>query len=145
MADEQKLENSDEEKDEEGVDDRSPNSEKVISLPETILIMEYVILLDLIGIGLAFAALDDFFILDLLSTPVTQFYFRMKGVKSTADLISSGLELIPYVGSLPIKSVGVAITIYMANHPKVMKVATMGVADKIAAAKRGNLKDAASS
>ncbi len=92
--------------------------EKKISLPETIMLVTYIGFTDLIGLLLIFFALDDFFILDILTFPVTQFYFRIKGVKGTADLVSNMAELIPYLGALPIRTVGLIITIYLANHPE---------------------------
>ena len=91
---------------------------KIISLPETILLGMYIGFTDLTGIILVFFALDDFFILDILTFPVTQFYFRMKGVKGTADLVTNGLELVPYLGALPMRTIGLFITIYLANHPE---------------------------
>ena len=92
--------------------------EKKISLPETIILVTYIGFTDLIGLLLIFFALDDFFILDILTFPVTQFYFRIKGVKGTADLVSNTAELIPYLGALPIRTIGLIITIYLANHPE---------------------------
>ena len=97
--------------------------QKKISLPETIVLMLYIVPLDIVGLILVFFGLDDFLILDILTFPVTQFYFRMKGVKSTYDLIAGICELIPYIGALPIKSIGVGITIWMANHPRAAQVA----------------------
>jgi hypothetical protein len=91
---------------------------KKIELPETVLLLLYIVPLDVVGIILLLFGLDDFFVFDVLTFPVTQFYFRMKGVKATYDLIAGGLELIPYVGSLPIKTAGVLMTIWAANHPK---------------------------
>lgn len=96
--------------------------EKKISLPEIILLNLYIIPLDLLGLLLLFFGLDDFWIIDILTFPITQFYFRIKGAKANADLIASLAELIPYVGALPIKSVGMNITIYLTNHPpKIME------------------------
>ncbi len=91
---------------------------KKISIVESLLLVMYIGLTDLIGIVLVFFGLDDFFILDILTFPVTQLYFRMKGVKATANLVSNILELIPYVGALPIRTIGLIITIYLVNHPK---------------------------
>lgn len=92
--------------------------EKIISLPETILLNLYIIPLDLLGLALLFFGLDDFWIIDILTFPVTQFYLRIKGAKANADLIASLLELIPYVGALPIKSIGMNLAIYFTNHPE---------------------------
>lgn len=109
-------------------------NEKKISLPEIILLNLYIIPLDLVGLALVFLGLDDFGIIDILTFPVTQFYFRMKGAKANADLIASMVELIPYVGALPIKSVGMNINIWIANHPE----STIGkVAQTAGAAKMG--------
>ena len=107
---------------------------KIISLPESILLIMYIGFTDLVGLVLIFFALDDFFILDILTFPVTQFYFRMKGVKGTADLISNGLELIPYLGALPIRTIGLIITIYLANHPEKMQSSHPAVAKILKAA-----------
>ncbi|MEK7481853.1 MAG: hypothetical protein AAB464_00320 [Patescibacteria group bacterium] len=96
--------------------------QKKISLPEIILLNLYIIPLDIVGLVLVFFGLDDFWIIDILTFPVTQFYFRMKGVKAGADLAASIVELIPYVGALPIKSIGMNITIYLANHPKATEI-----------------------
>lgn len=96
--------------------------EKKISLPEIILLNLYIIPLDLISLVLVFFGLDDFWIIDILTFPITQFYFRMKGAKAGADLAGSIAELIPYVGALPIKSISMNITIYLTNHPpKIME------------------------
>lgn len=85
--------------------------EPKISLPEALLIVEYVMIADVIGVILVFVGLDDFFILDVLTFPVTQIYFRMKGVRAGYDLGAGLLEMIPYVGALPIKTLGVMMTI----------------------------------
>lgn len=106
--------------------------DKKISLPETIFIMLYIGFFDLIGFLLIFVGLDDFWIIDVLTSPITQFYFRMKGVGAGVDLAASILELIPYLGALPIKSIGVALTIYLANHPKIL-----GAASQIAGMAKG--------
>ncbi len=113
--------------------------QKKIELPEAILLLLYIVPLDIVGLILVFAGLDDFFILDILTFPVTQFYFRMKGIKCTYDLVASTLEVIPYVGSLPIKTAGVAITIWMANHPKT--VAPVTKATQLAKGSPGALRE----
>lgn len=100
--------------------------EKKISLPEIILINLYIIPLDLLGLLLLLFGLDDFWIIDILTFPITQFYFRMKGAKASADLVASMAELIPYVGALPIKSIGVNLTIYFTNHPSKILQAVEG-------------------
>src|SRR3989344_9625356 len=100
--------------------------EKKISLPETLILTMYIGFTDLIGIALIFLGLDDFWILDIIAFPVTQFYFRMKGVRAAADLTANVLELIPYVGALPIRTIGLWLTIYFANRPE-----KLGIVGKI--------------
>ncbi len=94
----------------------------------------YIIPLDLVGLLLVFIGLDDFGIIDILTFPVTQFYFRMKGARASADLVASAVELIPYIGALPIKSIGMNITIYLTNNPP--KVLEKLPATKLAGAKK---------
>ncbi len=106
--------------------------DKKISLPETILLNLYIIPFDILGLVLVFFGVDDFWIIDILTFPVTQFYFRMKGAKASADLVASVVELIPYVGALPIKSIGMNISIYLTNHPE-----KFGVAGQIAGMTKG--------
>ncbi|MBI5079468.1 hypothetical protein HZB06_02240 [Candidatus Wolfebacteria bacterium] len=104
--------------------------EKKIGLPEIILLNLYIVPLDLLGLAIIFIGLDDFWIIDILTFPVTQFYFRIRGMKATADLVGSLIELIPYVGALPIKSIAMNINIYLVNHPE--KMSAVPIVGKIA-------------
>lgn len=94
-----------------------------------VFLLVYAALLDVIDIILKFAALDDFWILDALWFPVTQIYFRIKGVNGTYNVVMSGAELIPYVGALPLRVVGCWMVIYADKHPEkaavITKVATL--------------------
>ncbi len=92
--------------------------EPKISLEEIVIITPYLLLLDGLGILLVAVGMDDFFILDAVRFPVTQLYMRFKGVKGTSMLIGNILELIPYVGGLPISTVAWLITIYLDRHPE---------------------------
>lgn len=87
--------------------------EPSISLVAAILIVAYVVIADLIGVFLVFFGLDDFMLLDILVMPVTQFYFRLKGVKANYDLVTQAAEFAPYVGALPLKTVGVLVVIWL--------------------------------
>jgi hypothetical protein len=89
-----------------------------ISFIESIFLIMYVGITDIIGIILVLFGLDDFFILDVLTFPVTQLYFRMKGVRGMYDLIGNLLELIPYIGALPLRTIGVIMVIWRDHHPK---------------------------
>jgi len=93
--------------------------EPKISLVEAFLLVMYVGFTDLIGMVLVLFALDDFFILDVLTFPVTQIYFRMKGVsKAGYDVTANLLEIVPYLGALPIRTVGVLAVIWVDRHPE---------------------------
>ena len=89
-----------------------------ISIAEAILLLGYIGMTDLVGFLLIFIGLDDFFLLDLLTFPVTQFYFRIKGVRAGFDLAMNAAELIPYVGFLPLRTLGVAYVIWKDRHQK---------------------------
>lgn len=103
-----------------GEDPSAENAVKITPV-EILYLNMYIIPLDVICLILVFFGLDDFWIMDLLTFPVTQFYFRMKGAKAGVDLAASLLELVPYLGALPIKSVGLNIAIYLTNHPEKIK------------------------
>jgi len=92
--------------------------EPKISTPEAILVIMVLMLADGIELLLLFLALDDFWISDAIAFPLTQFYLRMKGVKGTASLVANLLELIPYVGWLPLRTIGFATVVYLDHHPK---------------------------
>jgi len=87
--------------------ERKPKIDKTIGW----ILIFYVGFCDLIGIFLLVFGLDDLGILDMMTSPITQVYFRVKGVRGDYDLFASGIELIPWVGGLPIKTVGVYITL----------------------------------
>ncbi len=97
-----------------------PRHEPKISTPVGFLLLSYTLILDTIGIILIFLALDDFLILDILGTP-TNLYFLFKGMKATRSTITTLLELIPYIGVLPLKTIGVAMTLYADRHPEAVE------------------------
>ena len=96
-----------------------------ISITEIVLITPYYLLSDAIGVALILIGIDDFFILDIIRFPVSQIYLRMKGVAGTATLVSNLLETLPYIGALPIASIGWFVTIYLDRHPE--SIAAKGV------------------
>ena len=93
--------------------------EPKISLPEIIIITPYFLLTDIIGIALASFGLDDYFLLDIIRFPASQLYLRLKGLKSTANTVTSILEALPYVGALPFATIGWLITIYLDQRPEI--------------------------
>lgn len=92
------------------------NPEPKINLIIGLLILAYVFVLDVIGMILAFFLLDDFFILDVLTWP-TLLYFKVKGIKGPYDKIATVGELLPYLGALPLKTLGVFLVIWSDRYP----------------------------
>lgn len=112
-------------------------SEPKIPLSEAIFVGFFPIIADAIEVVLVFFGLDDFWISDAIYFPASQIYFRMRGVKGTASLVTNALELLPYVGWLPLRTVGFVITVWTANHPQaagaLAAVAARGGAVKVGA------------
>jgi hypothetical protein len=94
----------------------APHKRKINSIIGLFLIA-YMLVIDVIGIVLVVFGLDDFFILDVLSWPVTWLYFRIKGVNGAYNNIMSIAEVFPYVGALPLKTLGVILVLWMDRHP----------------------------
>jgi len=92
---------------------RSPSR---ISILAVLLFTPYLVLLDVIDLLLLLVGMDDFWITDILSFPITQLYFLWKGTRSTYNLIGNGLEFIPYVGKLPLRTAGFLLTVWGANR-----------------------------
>ncbi|MGB9608953.1 MAG: hypothetical protein ACPL3E_01100 [Minisyncoccia bacterium] len=74
---------------------------------------------DLIEFLLIFFGLDDFWLSDLYAFSSSQLYLYLKGVKRIYNLVANLLELIPYLGWLPFRTVGFAITVFIENNPKI--------------------------
>lgn len=83
---------------------------------------------DIVEILLLLLGLDDFWITDIIFFPGSQIYLRIKGVKLSYNLAMQVLELIPYVGKLPLRTAGFAITVYLDKHPEAAAVLTKAAA-----------------
>ncbi len=99
------------------MEDESDHEPK-ISLVEILIVGPYILVIDLIGILLAFFALDDFFILEILMLPVLG-YLWFKGVPLTRYVSSTIGEALPWIGDLPLYTVGFILTIVADRNPKV--------------------------
>lgn len=98
----------------------SEKPEPKISLPEILVVGPlFFIVPDLIEIFLIFIGLDDFWIIDIYSLLTSQIYLYLKGVKPIYALIANCLELIPYAGWLPMRTLGFIITVFVDRHPKI--------------------------
>ena len=93
-------------------------NEPKISQVESFVIISILAGLDVADLALLAFGLDDFFILDILAFPLTQLYFRMKGVRANYMLTSNILEIVPYLGKAPLRTVGAPAPIYAPYHPE---------------------------
>ncbi|MDO8585216.1 MAG: hypothetical protein Q7R85_03840 [bacterium] len=94
------------------------DDEPKISQVESFIIISILAGLDVADIALLAFGLPDFFILDIFAFPLTQLYFRMKGVRANYALIGNLGELLPYIDKLPMRTIGAIATIRAANHPE---------------------------
>jgi len=84
---------------------------------------------DIIELVLMFFLGDSWFLTDIFFWPAEQLYLYLKGVKGTYVLVGNILELIPFVGNLPIRTTTFIITVWVEHHPKIKQVAE--VASKV--------------
>jgi hypothetical protein len=100
----------------------SVNPQPKISTPEAILLIFFAIIADLISL-IPFinilSAIVTFFI--------TQFYFRMKGLKTGVNMVMQLLEFIPILSVLPMATVGVVAVIVIDRFPRLVS-STVGAA-----------------
>ncbi|MCS6789159.1 MAG: hypothetical protein NZ484_01145 [Patescibacteria group bacterium] len=70
-----------------------------------------------------FFGLDDFGLSDMLAFPGSMIYLKIKGLKTTYSLIANIVELIPYVGFLPLRTIGFTITAFLEiNKEKIQRI-----------------------
>lgn len=88
-----------------------------ISTGAAVIVIGWALLLDFITICFIFLALDDFIVTDFLGAPITV-YFWWKGSKWVVDGVLRLMELIPYVGTLPLMTIGAIAVIAIDRSPK---------------------------
>jgi|GEM_PF-1571127 len=98
--------------------------EPKISLPEAIYVGLFVFTADALEAGLLLFGLDDFGISDVIAFPATQIYLRMKGVRGMFMLMGNIAEVFPYVGWMPLRSIGFWATVIVDHNPQLGKVVT---------------------
>ncbi|TSC64350.1 MAG: hypothetical protein G01um1014106_162 [Parcubacteria group bacterium Gr01-1014_106] len=84
-----------------------------ISWIAAILFSGYLLMLDTVDVLLLLFGLDDFLITDMLAFPITQLYLRWMGVRGTYNLLGNMLEFVPYLGSLPLRTMSFIFTVWM--------------------------------
>lgn len=98
-----------------------------ISLPIIFLLGILVLAVDLLEIFLTFIGVIPVFtpialwlnwLFDILVWSLVQFYFYLKGARSSYFLAGSILELIPVIDVLPLRSVTFFLSVYLTNHPE---------------------------
>lgn len=110
--------------------------EPKISAPEIILVTIYLGIIDSLELLIVFIGLDDFWIGDILAAPVVG-YLWLKGVPPMRQAIAWLAELVPYLGTLPILTVGFLATVYLDRHPKLAKVAQLASGKGVNGAAKG--------
>lgn len=73
---------------------------------------------DMIELTIFMFALDDFLLSDMITFPITQLYLRYKNARGTYSLVTQTVELIPYVGFMPLKSFGWGMVVWVDRHPE---------------------------
>ncbi|MEM4368611.1 MAG: hypothetical protein QXO21_06345 [Candidatus Anstonellales archaeon] len=93
------------------------NKEKKISIVEAIIAGTWLFALpDTIEFFLFFFGLDDFWISDMFAFPGSMMYLKIKGLKTTFSLVANIIELIPYAGVMPSRTIGFVITVIFENY-----------------------------
>lgn len=104
--------------------------EKKISLPETLILVIVVgsyeifeIVADLLFpvpfLGQALLIINFFG--DWFIWLLVQFWIIIRGLKNSYYIVGNALEMIPGVDMLPLRTIGLIATIYVANHPEISK------------------------
>jgi len=114
------------------MDEENSLPEPKISTVEIILIGSVFILFDLIEIIFVFFLLDDFWIIDAISAMIF-LYLALKGVPAMRQLISWVVELVPWVGALPLLTLGWGLTVWADRHPS----SALAKAGEVASATKG--------
>lgn len=118
------------------MDEEREEYEPKISLVEILLILPCLLILDILEIVVVVVGLDDFWIGDILATPVT-LYLWFKGVSFERYLAAQLLEFLPYIGALPLLSIGFLLVVFLDRNPKLeAAVGTVAAAGGVA---RGNI------
>ncbi|MEK7110873.1 MAG: hypothetical protein AAB867_03400 [Patescibacteria group bacterium] len=103
------------------------DQEPKISLSEALIVGAVPVFFDVFEIVLLFFALDDFFIFDTIYFPASWLYFRLRGVSAISSVVGNVLEMIPYIGWLPLRTASFIMIVWADHHPRaageIMKVA----------------------
>lgn len=121
-------------------EDADIEAPKKFTEAEMIILLLYIGFTDLVGLIIVCFALDDVGIIDAFTFPVTQVYFRMKGVNANLDLIGNAAEVVPYIGALPLRTIACWLTMKAANNPSGKAAQLL---NKVGKLNKVNLKKAA--
>jgi len=99
-------------------------SQSKFSLPEVIVVTTFLIVGDLVDVLLLLVGLDDFMLVDLLFGFPLMIYLWWKGARGTYVYITFFLELIPYVGKLPLRTIGFLLAVQADRHPVAARAVT---------------------
>jgi len=115
--------------------------EPKINLVIGIILLTIFFILDIVDIILKFAGLDDFLIVDIISYLfLVPYFFYYKYIKkadfSGHTVIMSLIELIPYIGTLPLRTIGLGMTFWIDRHPEGRIAKGTHVASKVLPARK---------
>ena len=102
-------------------------SDKKIGEAETVIMMTLSIISDVLE---AFTLGTIGIFINLIVGGLILLWINMRKLKYTRFLIRAGLDMIPFVNFLPLKSLGVWATIKLANNPQVSAVVQKKVVAK---------------
>jgi len=98
---------------------------KKIGFAEAFIMVTIAVIVDLIDIALKFFGLSDFGVIDIPITMLFQLWFVLKGAKWAWELSGNLIEFIPYLDTLPFRTVGIIIAIRITNNPKSQVVSSI--------------------
>ncbi|HEY4525550.1 MAG TPA: hypothetical protein VJL32_00430 [Candidatus Paceibacterota bacterium] len=109
-------ENQDDSDSEEGGDGEQEN--KISGLEAGLVVMLLAVLPDLVELGIVFVGLDDFWISDAIFFTSSEIYAASRKVDGRIYARAGNIaELVPYVGALPLRTIGWSAAFYAHNHP----------------------------
>lgn len=99
------------------MDEEQQPHEPKIGLAEAIFVGTFIALFDFIELVLLFFGIPASTVISIFAFPATQLYTYLRGVRGTQMLVGNVLEVIPWFGDLPIRTIAFATTIWLDHHP----------------------------
>lgn len=120
--------------------------EPKISGMEAFIMLMLCVLFDMVGIFATFLTvvfgIGEFikFFIGIVASAIIFFWAMMKGVRALWIATGGILELIPFINTLPLYTITMAITIYLDHHPERAEV-VQAVSPRVVNPKKLNIKN----